>query len=186
MAVDIAKLIEKIKNGNYSPQELENLRKNSKSRSVDEVVSACDEMLSQSRKLSTGGGRKTQDEMAELRSGFVIMRSAYDADNKLLRPEMIKVAEELSRNQHVNEISILKTQIKLYYKGRHFTSGQRPQKELFWLSCLDETKITDSTVERWKKLGEVYRAKYFSTYYVGVNVEELSELHSVLNCVEFT
>ncbi|WED22686.1 hypothetical protein L3Q72_04605 [Vibrio sp. JC009] len=187
MAVNIEELIDKIRAGKYSYQQLNNIRKNAESKGFAEVMSVCDEMLAQSTKAKPTGKRASKkDSVASSRKGFVIMQSAYDDDSNLINPELIKVAEELSTIPNVTDISIRKTQVVLYYKGRHFTSGQRPKKDVFWVSCLDETKITDTTVKGWAQLGEIYRAKYFNTHYVGVNVDELSKLHSVLSCIGFT
>ncbi|WED24726.1 hypothetical protein L3Q72_17780 [Vibrio sp. JC009] len=187
MAVNIAELIEKIRTGKYSNQQLLNIRKNAESKGFTEVMSVCDEILAQSAKVQSTGRRGSKnDRVVDSREGFVIMQSAYDDDSNLINPELIKVAQELSTNPNVTDISIRKTQVVLYYKGRHLTSGQRPKKEVFWVSCLDETKITDTTVEGWRQLGEVYRAKYFNTHYVGVNVDELNKLHAVLSYIGFT
>ena len=186
MSVDIKKLVEKIHSGKYKRKELENLRKNAISKgSVEDVVIACDKMLASLPKPRSGA-RKASSEVAEKCNGYNIMSTAYDPDGNLLKPGLVKVAEELATNNLVEDISILKTQIKLYYKGRHYTSGCRPNEAIFWVSCLDETKITDQTIECWKKLGTTNKGKYFSTYYVAVSVDELQKLHTVFDCVVFT
>jgi hypothetical protein len=89
------------------------------------------------------------------------MASAYDADKNLFSPELIEIAEFHAQSNLIKDISVLKTQIKLYYKGRHFTSGTRAKKGVFWISCLDETKITDLTVENWKNLEKLVVALMF-------------------------
>jgi hypothetical protein len=143
-------------------------------------------MLSQLPKSRTGGGKRASSEVAEKKDGYNIMASAYDTDNSLFSPELIEIAEFHAQNNLVTDISILKTQIKLYFKGRHFTSGARTKKGVFWVSCLDETKITDSTVERWKKLGEIVGGTYFSTRYVAVEVDDINKLNTAFECVDFT
>lgn len=187
MSVDIKKLVAKVHSGKFSRKELENLRKNAISKGgAEDVVTACDQMLASLPKPRGGGTRKTSSSIAEKRNGYTIMSTAYDSDGNLLKPGLVKVAEELATNNLVEDISILKTQIKLYYKGRHFTSGCKAHETIFWVSCLDETKITDQTIECWRKLGAIGKGKYFSTYYVAVAVDELHKLHAVFDCVVFT
>ena len=186
MAVDLSKIVEKINDGGYSMGELQNLKKNAIDRGIEKIVIACDAAMLANSKTTNVRTKKTHEEIAELRCGFNVMASAFGDDNRLLKPELISVAEELSKNANVTEISVLKTQISLYYKGRHFTSGIRTKKSVFWISCLDETKIADKTIEHWMVLGDVVKGKYFSTNYILVEVRELKCLHQVLECVSFT
>jgi len=51
------------------------------------------------------------------------MSSAFDTNGKLLKPELLSVADELVTNPFVKDISVPKKQLKLYHKGRHFTAG---------------------------------------------------------------
>jgi hypothetical protein len=163
------------------------LRKNAITKGGAEViVSACDSMLATLPKPRSGGGRKASTEVAEKRGGYNIMSSAFDSSGNLIKPELIEVAEELSTYNLVSDISVLKTQIKLYYKGRHFTSGCKPNKSVFWVSCLDETKITDQSVECWNNLGNVVGGTYFKTRYIAVEVDELHKLDIAFECVTFT
>ena len=135
MSANIEKLVEKVNSGNLSRKELENLLKNAIAKGGAElVVIACEQMLAKLPKARTGGAKKASYEIAEKRNGYNIMSSAYDSLGKLIKPELVDVAEELATNNLVTDISILKTQIKLYYKGRHFTSGCKPNKSVFWVS----------------------------------------------------
>lgn len=187
MSANFEKIIEKVNSGKLTRKELENLRKNAIAKGGAEVVvSACDTMLATLPKPRSGGGSKPSTEVAEKRSGYNIMSSALDSGGNLIKPELIEVAEELATYNLVTDISVLKTQIKLYYKGRHFTSGCKPNKSVFWVSCLDETKITDQSVECWKKLGNIVGGTYFATRYVAVEVNELHKLHAAFECVAFT
>ncbi len=101
------------------------------------------------------------------------MHSALSEDGSLLKPELLLVADELVTNQLVSNINVLKTQLNLYYKGRHFTAGCKAKSTIFWVGILDETKITDSTVKTWAKLGKLSTGTYFNTKYIAVEVEEL-------------
>ena len=188
MSANFDKIIEKVNSGKLTRKELENLRKNATNKGgADTVVTACDEMLATLPKPRSGGGaRQASAEVAEKRSGYNIMASAYDSNKNLIKPELVEIAELHATNNLVTDISILKTQIKLYYKGRHFTSGSRPTKGVFWISCLDETKITDQTIECWKKLGKIVGGKYFATRYIAVEVDDLYKLHTAFDCVAFT
>ena len=187
MSVSFDKIIEKVNSGKLTRKELENLRKNAINKGgADTVVSACDTMLATLPKQRSSGTRQTSSEVAEKRSGYNIMASAYDSNKNLLKPELVEIAELHVTNNLVSDISILKTQIKLYYKGRHFTSGSKPTKGVFWISCLDETKLTDQTIECWKKLGTIVGGKYFATRYIAVEVDDLYKLHTAFDCVAFT
>jgi hypothetical protein len=187
LTVNIAKKIEQIRSGNYSRQELETWRENASARGAPEVVSACDEMLA---KLPQPRGRRSaadhDHEVVESRVGYTIMRSAFGDDGNMRMPYLVPVAEELAKISNVSDVSILKTEIRLYFKGRHFTAGYRPKKKVYWLGCLNETKITDGTVKCWRSIGNVSRAKYFDTYYVVVELPEITQLHQALQCVGFT
>ena len=187
MSSKYAKIISKIESGKLSRKELEILLKNARAKGGGEdVISACELMLSQLPKSRAGGGRKASAEISEKRDGYNIMAAAIDEKGNLYSPELIEIAEFHSNNNLVTDISVLKTQIKLYYKGHHFTSGGRTKKGVFWISCLDETKITDSTVENWRKLGEIAGGTYFSTRYVAVEVDDLNKLNTAFECVVFT
>lgn len=187
MTVDIKRKVEQVRSGTYSRQQLENLRSNAGRLGVEEVVSACDEMLA---KLPKSRGRPAgadiDHEVVERRSGYSIMRSAYDDNSKLLKPHLVPVAEELARDPHVSDVAVLKSEIRLYFKGRHLVAGCRPKKQKYYLSCLNETKITDSTVDCWKSIGDVSRAKYFTGYYVLVEVKEITQLLAALQYIVFT
>jgi hypothetical protein len=141
-------------------------------------------------KAKQSGGRRSgterDNEVAESRPGYNIMRSARGDDGNLRMPYLIPVAEELAKNSHVSEIAILKSEMRFYFKGRHLVAGYRPKKKVCYLSCLNEVKITDGTVECWKGIGNVSRAKYFDTYYVVVELTDITQLHQALQCVDFT
>ena len=188
MSANFDKIIEKVNSGKLSRKELENLRNNAINKGgADAVVAACDTILASLPKARSGGGaRQASTEVAEKRAGYNIMASAYDSNKNLLKPQLIEIAELHVTNNLISDISILKTQIKLYYKGRHFTSGSTPTKGVFWISCLDETKLTDKTIECWRKLGNVIGGKYFTTRYIAVEVDELYKLHTAFDCVAFT
>ncbi|WP_156152863.1 hypothetical protein [Aeromonas sp. L_1B5_3] len=186
MNANFDKIIEKINSGKLTRKELENLRKNAIAKGgANVVVSACESMLAILPRPRSGGS-KPSSEVAEKRSGYNIMSSALDSSGNLIKPELIEVAEELATYNLVTDISVLKTQIKLYYKGRHFTAGCKPNKSVFWISCLDETKISDQSIECWKKLGNIVGGTYFATRYVTIEVNELHKLHTAFECVAFT
>ena len=107
MSANFDKIIEKVKSGKLTRKELENLRKNAIARGGAEVVvSACDTMLATLPKPRSGGGaRKAAEDIAEKRSGYNIMSSAYDAAGRLKKPELIEVAEELASYKLVTDIS---------------------------------------------------------------------------------
>lgn len=181
------KVIEKINSGRYSRKELETLRKNAlEIGNAEIVVSACDEMLATLVKKQSPASTRTPDNIAEERAGYSIMVSALDAEGQLITPELVGIAEELSTNGLVNNISILKKEIRLYYKGRHLTSRNNGKKPGAWITCLNENKITAQTLARWEQLGTVKVSQYFATRYVEVKVDELEKIHAVLDCIMFS
>lgn len=187
MSSKYAKIIEKVESGKLSRKELETLLKNATTKGDGEdVVAACEAMIASLPKARSGTSKKSSAEISEKRDGYNIMASAFDEKGNLYSPGLIEVAEFHSKNNLVTDISVLKTQIKLYYKGRHFTSGIRAKKGIFWISCLDETKITDSTVESWRAIGKIHDGIYFSTRYVGIEVPDINELNAAFECVVFT
>jgi hypothetical protein len=181
------KIIEKVNSGNLSRKELDNLLKNATTKGgAEDVVLACEKMLASLPQKKTTGGKKASSEIVENRDGYNIMAAAYNPDKSLVTPELVELAEFHTKNNLITDISVLKTQIKLYYKGRHFTSGVRTRKGVFWISCLDETKITDGTVNTWREIGEVVGGKYFSTRYVAVEVNDIEKLNAAFDGVVFT
>jgi hypothetical protein len=181
------KIIEKVESGKLSKKELETLLKNATAKGgADDVIAACESMIASLPKSRVGSSARSSGAVSEKRDGYNIMASAINAKGDLYLPALIEVAEFHSKNNLITEISVLKTQIKLYYKGRHFTSGVRTKKGVFWVSCLDETKITDSTIENWKALGEIVGGTYFATRYVAVEVDDIDKLNNAFECVVFT
>ena len=187
MSSKYAKIIEKIESGKLSRKELETLLKNATVKGgAEDVIAACKAMIDRLPKTRSGKSKRSSGEISEKRNGYNIMASAIDEKGNLYSPELIELAEFHAKNNLVTDISVLKTQIKLYYKGRHFTSGVRVKKGIFWVSCLDETKITDSTVESWRDIGEIGGGTYFSTRYVTIDVDDLNKLNTAFECVVFT
>jgi len=130
----IKNAIERARSGKLSKKELGNLRNNAlRIGDAEELILVCDEMLSKLPTRGKSGGRKSSVDIAEKKDGYNIVRSAYTDDGILRKPELVGVAEELAKNNLVSDISILKTQIKLYYRGRHFTADCKPDKSLFWV-----------------------------------------------------
>ena len=150
-----------------------------------EVVDACDEMLAQLPKSSSRKGRKGSIDPVIEKEGYFVTKAAYAENGELKKPELIPIVGELVSNPMATDITILKTQIKYYYKGRHMTTGSNTKGSNFYVGILDETKLTDSTINAWKKLGDIKRGTYFSTKYVAVELVELSSLHKALECVRF-
>jgi len=152
MDTRIDRALIRVKSGKLTRNELENLRKNAlRIGGAEQVVEACDQILSKLPLAKKGGIRKTSSTIAESKNGYNIMSSAFDTNGKLLKPELLSVADELVTNPFVKDISVLKTQLKLYYKGRHFTAGCISKGPTFWVTILDETKVTDSTIKAWEK-----------------------------------
>jgi len=183
----IERALARVLSGKLNRRELEAFRKNTlKIDNADEVIDACDEMLAKLPRSRTGKSKKESNDIAEKGDGYVIMSSAYNEDGKLRRPELVDVAKEIARYPLVNDVAILKTQIRFYYKGRHMTAGCHTDSKYFRIGILDESKIMDSTIEAWKKIGEVKSGDYFTTRYINVSVKTLAELHNVLENVSFS
>jgi hypothetical protein len=122
--------------------------------------------------------------VAEKRCGYNIMSTAFDSDGNLCKPALIEVAEEIASYNLRTDISVLKTEIRLYYEGRHFFCGCKPSQSIYWISCNKKT-ITYQTVDCWKKLGNVKGGHFFETSSVAIEVDELCKLRAVLECITF-
>ncbi len=182
----IENALSSINSGKLNQQQLENMRKNAiRIGGAEEVVSACDEMLSQLRKSSGSKVGKKSNRLLTEKEGYTIDSLAFDANGELRKPELMPIVSELVINQLATDITVLKTQIKYYYRGRHMTAGSNTKGETYYVGILDETKLSDSTVGAWSSLGKIKRGTYFSTNYVVVELTDYSDLHKALECVKF-
>ena len=57
---------------------------------------------------------------------------------------------------------------------------------IIWFGLLDETKISDSTIERWSNIGAINKGKYFATNYVNVQFSDIGLINEVMDLVSFT
>jgi hypothetical protein len=187
MKLIVDKALQSANSGNLSRQELENLRKNAlRMDGAEQVVEACDRMLSMYHESKSGSTREISSVIAETRNGYNIMCSAFTESGVLIKPELTLVADELVNHQFVRDIAVFKTQLKLSFKGHPFTAGCNTKCTLYWLAIPDDNKISGSTIEPWSKLGEIKKGTYFNTKYIAAEVAELDKLHAVLDCVVFT
>lgn len=180
----IENALNSIKSGKLDQQQLESMRKNAmRIGGAEEVVTACDEMLSQ---LPKSSGNKRGKKILTEKDGYSVDSEAYDENGELRKPELMPVVKELVMNQMVTDITILKTLIKYDYRGRSMTAGSNTKGKNYYVGILDETKLLDSTVDSWSNLGEIKRGQYFSTNYVVVELVDHSDLHKALEYVKFT
>ena len=180
-------ILDNIANGKYGRKELETLLKNAtKKGGHEDVIEACNLALAaMPKKASSGSRANPAGAIAEEKDGYAIMVSAYGKTGELLKPELMPIAKELAMHALVEDVAIMKTQIRLYLKGRHMTAGVA-SKGGYWFGLLDETKITDTTIELWEGIGEINRGIYFDTKYVNVRFDDLSDLHTAIDMVSFT
>lgn len=179
-------IIDNVVNGKYSKKELETLIKNATNKGGHEdIIAACkQELINVSKKPSTVSKRKNSN-VAEEKDGYSIMRSAYTKEGDLRHPELIQLAKLISDHPFAQNVAIMKTQIRLYYKDRHMISGIK-SNGIFWFGLLDETKITDSTVDQWSHIGTINKGKYFETNYINVQFSDIDQLYKVIDLVLFT
>jgi hypothetical protein len=182
----IENALSKVNSGKLNQQQLENMKKNAiRIGGADEVVSACDEMLARLPKSGGGKGGNRGSGPVIGKEGYSVSAAAYDDNGELKKPELMPIVSELVINQMATDITILKTQIKYYYKGRHMTAGSNTKGRNYYVGILDETKLMDSTIDVWEKLGDIKRGTYFSTKYVVVELVKYDDLHKALACVKF-
>ncbi len=182
----IKELIERIEGGKYDLKQLTNLHKNIIDKGGDEaLVEACVNNLAKLKRAKTASARSPSNEIAETRNGFDILKSAFDSGGNILKPELIEIAEELVTYNRVEDVSIKKTQIAFYYKGRHFTSGYERKKCRFYVAHLNDLNIGEKTIEAWEKLGVIDRGTYFKNQYIAVEVDEYQKLGTALESVVF-
>ena len=182
----MSKLLDNITSEKYSRKELETLIKNAINKGgYEDIIEACEIELSKLKKKAPSGKKgRASDIVVEKKDGYSIMASAYLENGELRKPELMAVAKIISEHPQAQDVAIMKTQIRLYYKGRHMVSGIK-SNETYWYGLLDETKITDSTIERWKTVGTVNTGKYFDTNYVNVQFKDSSDFHAVMDAVSY-
>jgi hypothetical protein len=182
----IENALSKVKSGKLDQKQLENIKKNaSLIGGADEVVNACVEMLARLPKSGGAkGGNRGSGPVIE-KEGYSVSAAAYDDNGELKKPELMPIVSELVINQMATGIIILKTMIKYYYKGRHMTAGSNTKGRNYYVGILDETKLMDSTIDAWEKLGDIKRGTYFSTKYVAVELVNYDDMHKALDCVKF-
>jgi len=148
-------------------------------------VEACVNNLAKLKRAKTAGTRSPSKEIAETRGGFDILKAAFDSGGNILKPELIEIAEELVSYNQVEDVTIKKTQIVFYYKGRHFTSGYERKKNRFYVAHLNDLNIGEKTIEAWENLGVIDRKPYFKNHLIAVEVDECQKLGTALESVVF-
>jgi len=182
----MSKIIDNVVNGKYSKKELETLIKNAINKGGHEdIIAVCKQELINVSKKSPSGNKRKRSDVVEEKDGYSIMRSAYTKEGYLLHPELMQLAKIISDHPFAQDVAIMKTQIRLYYKDRHMISGIK-SNGVFWFGLLDETKITDYTIDQWNHIGTINKGKYFGTNYVNVQFSDIEHLYKVMDLVLFT
>jgi hypothetical protein len=179
-------IVERVTDGELTTEELKTLRLNVISKGGnDNLIAAIDAQLvrlSHSRRGRKNGADYT---VAERRGGhYSVMASALDERGQLRDPKLLPVAEAFGGHPSVEDVAILKTQIRFYYKGRHMICGYAA-KGGYWVVVLNDTKVSDSTIEAWSEIGKIIRGKYFSNNSVGVEFADLTDVSRVLSATRF-
>ena len=177
--------IEKIEAGALSREQLTTLRSNAIAKGGNEdLVAACDRALAQIAR-SKGKGQNGPDHVvAEKRPGYSIMASGMDSTGKVTDERLVPIAEAISKHSSVDDVAILKTQIRFYFKGHHMVCGVAA-KGGYFIGVLNEQKLTDATVKAWEGIGPIGTGTYFNTKYLNVVVPRLEDLASALASTNF-
>ncbi len=183
----MSKILDNVVNGKYNRKELETLIKNATNKGGHEdVIDACQKELSKLRNKSRSGNRgKRSGVVVEEKDGYSIMASAYTESGELRHPELMPLAKIISDHPLAQDVAIMKTQVRLYYRGRHMISGIK-SNGIIWYGVLDETKITDSAIDQWSNIGVIKKGKYFDTNYVNVQFSDIGSIHKAMDLVSFT
>lgn len=181
-----ATVLGRITSGELTDKQLKTLRTNAVAKGGHEdVVQACDAELT--RRSRSGGARQRNSPdhvAAERRNGYSIMVSAMTADGQLRKPELVPLAETICLQALVDDVAILKTQVRFYYRGHHMVSAT-VRKGGFWIGVLNESKLTDPSVEAWEAIGTVDRGQFFSTNYLNLSFQSLDDITRVLEATQF-
>lgn len=173
----MSNLLEKIQSGKYSKQELENIISNATAKGRIELLDAAKIELSKQDK-------STKPKIIKKIDGYFITDVACNSNGDLITPKLIDIARELVGHPSIEDIAILKTEVRFYFKGRHMLSGIE-SSDKFRVGILDETKITDSTITRWGEIGTVVKGQYFDGTYVDVHFYPLTQLTKAIDMVTF-
>ncbi|WP_218871140.1 hypothetical protein [Chitinibacter bivalviorum] len=169
--------LEKIKSDKFTKHELENIICNANSKGRIDLLEAAKIALAKYDKSNRPKIIKKMD-------GYYITDVACDNNGNVLNPKLIEIATALVDCPFVDEIAILKTEVRFYLKGRHMLAGVAGVN-LFRVGLLDENKIKDSTIERWKEVGVIVKGQYFDATYVDVHFSSLAQITKAIGSVEF-
>lgn len=177
--------LEEVRSGKLTSQQLERMRVNAGSKGgTEELVTAIDAELVKLAKAGKGKKGSADHTVAERRGRYVLMASAVDGEGRVLDPMLVPVAEAFSQHTSVQDLAVLKTQIRFYLKGRHMICAYAA-KGGYWVGVVDETKVTDSTVQAWGQIGKVTRGKYYDNNSVILEFTDLADVPRALEATQF-
>lgn len=178
-------VLERVTSGELTREQLKTLRINAENRGgAEQLIAAIDAQLI---KLAQAPGAKNtvaDHTVAERRVGYAVMASAINKGGSLREPKLVPVAEAFSQHPSVENLAILKTQIRFYYKGQHMVCGYAA-KGGYWTAVLNDNKVSESTIEAWGQLGRITRSKYFANNSIAVEFADLVDVPRVMNATQF-
>ena len=179
-------ILGKIESYDYTRQELLKFKDNAdRSRTwtkeeQQRLLSAIEHALST---MPVENNRKTAREIVEDKGDYVITREALDGD-QLTRLEAL--AAELASVSGVSDTTILKTQLRLYFHGKHFFAGVKKSGDVCWLSCREDHGVSQESISIWGEIGTVENSRIFNSPCIGLTANSRQALATALAAVRFS
>ena len=178
-------ILGKIESYEYTREELLKLKSNaSRARTWGEegknkILVAIEHALEH---MPADKNRKADREIVIDKGEYKISRGGRDGGN-LERLEAIAVA--LSRVPGISDMTILKTQIRIYLYGKHFFAGLKSTPGACWISCREDHGLSEETISAWSEIGVVEKSKNYSNPCIGLRADSPEKLASGFAVVQF-
>jgi hypothetical protein len=180
-------IIGKIESYEYTRDELKRLKSNASRPSKwtefqkQKMLEAIEYAL---KHMPSGRSRKESREIIEDRGDYKIAREAMDGD-PLIQKKLKELAGAISAVGGISEITVLKTQLRLYLHGKHFFAGVKGGGDVFWTSCREDHCVSSETIRSWKVMGLFEHSKIFDNPCIGLSASSLSTIKNALAVVRF-
>ncbi|MAX85689.1 MULTISPECIES: hypothetical protein [Thalassolituus] len=126
--------------------------------------------------------RKTDREVIIDKGDYKISRGGRDGGN-LARLEAI--AMSLSKVPGISDMTILKTQIRIYLYGKHFFAGLKSTANDCWISCREDHGVSEETISAWGEIGVVEKSKNYDKPCIGLRADSPEKLAAGIAAVQF-
>ncbi|MEQ3695005.1 MAG: hypothetical protein ABNH16_12530 [Thalassolituus sp.] len=180
-------IIGKIESYEYTRDELKRLKNNASRPSKwtelqkQKMLDAIEYAL---KHMPSGISRKESREIVEDRGNYKIAREAMEGD-RLLQPKLAVLADSISTLNGISDITVLKTQLRLYLHGKHFFAGVKGSGDVFWISCREDHCVSDDTISSWNVMGQFENSKIFDNPCIGLSASSVLSIKNALAAVRF-